>query len=177
MSNFNFNSAVPSADTADNVLTSDVIGNKTDTVAGNSVVSHARRINEGGHAISSAPNQAAAISCTDSNGTGAFTPGSWVELDDGTGVPSNPFKIVGICFDTPSAAMIAEISIGVGAAASEVEVIGGVHVEVATDAGGYQPIFLPPSTAIAGGTRVAARIGTAADSGQTLKVKVLVQEI
>lgn len=182
---------VPTADTADNVNAGDVIGNKTDTVAGDSLVALNKQIlaagvltdaeiddiKAGEYGVFTLPYNATTVTCTDSNGSGAYTPGTYVQIDDGTDARiTNDYKIVGVCWDTPSAAMVARISIGVGAGAAEVEQCS-IPIEVATDAGAWGCVMIPPTGRITGGTRVAARVGTAADSGQTLKIGVLVQRV
>ena len=101
--------------------------------------------------------------------------GSYAEIDDGTGVPAVPFKVVGICFDTPSAGMIGTFDVAYGAGGSETDVAAG-HFEIATDAGSIDPFVLPPSGAIPASTRVAVRLVTVGGS-ETIKASLMLQEV
>ena len=123
-----------------------------------------------------------AISVTDPTAAGATVTagaagvkGNYAELDDGSGMPSAAFRIVGICIDTPSAAFVGSIDIATGALGVEVD-IASISLEVATDAGGYPPIYIPPSGSIAASTRITARMVTVA-GGHTIGVKVMYQEV
>ena len=125
-----------------------------------------------GSAITCLPAAAAGVTIT---AGAAGVAGSYAQIDDGTGVPSDTFTIVGIAFDTPSAAMVGTVEIANGAAASEV-VVAAAHYEVATDAAVIAPIILPPSGPIDGGTRLAVRL-TTVGGGETIKASLMMREV
>lgn len=64
------------------------------------------------------------------------------------GALTAPFKIAGYFVDTPSAASIFNFRIGrhSAAGATMTQVIAESGMEVATDAGGYVPVFFPPGS-------------------------------
>lgn len=126
-----------------------------------------------GETISVLPDQAVGVTCTDG---GAATYGSYVEVDDGSGVPSDPFRIVALVVDTPSGGDIFQIELAHGAAASETP-IATAKIEIASDAGGFEPVYLPPSGSIDGSTRIAARASSMGGGNKTINVSVMVQEI
>lgn len=165
--------AVPAQDAVANVDFVDVIGNKTDTVAGTSLYAYLRRVLEGPGAIYAVTGGAAGVAVA--GGAGAWAnPVNWVEINAGAGVTADS-RIVGVALDTPSAAgIICEVDIGLGAGNPAAAVVT-VGMEFATDAGGYPTIFFPPVGHVAAGTRIASRIRTAAGGAQTVGVKVLLQ--
>lgn len=171
MSGHNPTATVPTADSTDNDIASDVIGNKEDvassTVDVASLVALARQILEGpSGAPSTLPAAAAGVTVT---AGAAGTAGSYAEIDDGASVPAVPFRVTSIGFDTPSAGMIGTFEIASGAGGSE-EVIASDHFEIATDAGTILPIKVD-SVLVAASTRLAVRL-TTITGGETIKASL-----
>lgn len=167
------NGSVPSADSADNDTPADVVGSKTDTIAGDSLVAFAKKAVEGPGAIVTLPAAAAGVTVT---AGAAGVAGSYAELDDGaTLAPAVPFRVVGISFDTPSAGMIGTVEVASGAGGAEA-VVASSHFEIATDAGFIPPIWFPPNAEIAASTRLAVRL-TTVGGAETIKASLMVQPV
>ena len=171
------NQAPPAADSALNATGLQVIGNKDDTVAGDSLVALNKRAIQGVGAISTVPSTATVVagSAVTITAGAAGVAGAYAEVDDGSAVPAVPFRVVGLCLDTPSAALIGDIDIAYGGAGTET-VVASIPVEVATDAGVIAPFVVPPSGVISASTRIAARATTVA-GGETVNIRVMVQAV
>jgi hypothetical protein len=158
-------STVPTADSADNVIAADVIGNKTDTVAGDSLVALAKKIAAGG-AVATYPVLAAGATVT---AGAANTYGALVELA-AAGAVTVDSRLASVCIRTPSAAQTGKILLvhttGVPVSLCEVD------YEVATDAGGLMQINLAGmGGVIPSGANIGAQIKTTAGA-QTVDLSV-----
>lgn len=75
------------------------------------------------------------------------------------------FKIIGCALNTPSAASIFVFKVGNGAAAGGAMTrLAKVHMEIATDAGGYVPIFFPFAATVVADAATDAMLADAASS-------------
>ena len=155
---------VEAADSTDNALAYEVIGNKEDvansTADEASLVGLMRQLLEGPSAAPLTLPAAAAGATVTAGAAGVA--GSYAEIDDGTNVPAVPFRVLSIGLDTPSAGIIGTFEIASGAGGSEAVIAGG-HFEVATDAGVIAPIPVE-SLVVAASTRLAVRLTTVAGS-------------
>ena len=111
---------VPSQDSASNVNSSDVVGNKTDDEFGTSIAGRSNGLFEHAHMPAKVyPTMAAGVTVT--KGVGSWVLGSFVVV-----VPANtitsPFDIHGINYDDVTAAGVYEIVLYSGADGSEVEI-------------------------------------------------------
>jgi len=124
----------------------------------------------GGGIVTSYPT--ATCAGTALTGGAANVDGAYVIIVAGSTITTR-FRIVGICLDTPSGAMIGRVKVGVGATGSEVKVLDE-KFEVATDAGGYLKIdttghggIIPANSA------VSALLATTAGGAQTINCSLL----
>lgn len=165
---------VPLADAAAHADIADIVGNKADTIAGDSLMALTRRLNDGPGRIYSLPLGAAGVTLT--GGAGAWAnPANWTQIVATS--PAVATRIVGLAFDTPSGAMLAEIDLGLGAGDPAAAIVT-YSFRVATDASFYLPSFITKGSGrVAANTRVAGRVRTAAGGAQTINVKVLFQAI
>lgn len=128
-----------------------------------------------GKAVESVPDLADGVTVAGGAGAWADT-ASYVQLDDGSGMPSNDFRLAAIALDTPSAAHLGQLTIAYGAALSETDIVK-IPYEIATDAGALIPIPSGGGGVIPGGSRMAALLGTKAGGAQTVGVKLIVSEV
>jgi len=156
---------VPAADSAANVVVSDVVGNKTDTVAGDSLVALSR-ILIGGPVVTY-PVLAAGVTAT---AGAANTYGAYVELA-AAGVITADAKLASVCLRTPSAAQTGKIDISYDTGGTPV-LLAEVDYEIATDAAGYFSINLCGMGGIVpAGNNIGVRIKTTAGA-QTVDASV-----
>lgn len=119
----------------------------------------------------------AAAGKTITAGDTAHTIGSYVEIDDGTNI-TEACTLIGVSFDTPSAAGIYELVVATGAASSEVPLARIPLGEVATDAGAHQPIMFGRGCGqIAASTRLSAAVSSVAGGEETINVKVILAPV
>jgi hypothetical protein len=166
-------SAVPAADSAANATTRDVVGNKTDTVAGTSLVSLALQalgFLQGGaipdHISQIAPGLAVGQTLT--GAAGAWTLGALAEVLAAGGAPAGPYTVDEIILDTPSALQIGAIELYHGAADTP---CGRAKYEILT-AVGSMPVLKIHTGIIPGGSRVRAALATAAGGAQTINATI-----
>jgi len=150
---------VPSQDSADNTYLQDVLGNKTDTEAGNSVYAYTKGTYEHLHAASKVyPTLAAGVTVTAGN---SWVLGDFIEIVPASTITTN-FMIHHICVESLSANDTYELVIYKGAESSEIE-IGRVRFSKNANQEGTdnQPIL---TTLVAANERISAKIATASGS-------------
>jgi hypothetical protein len=172
---------VPTLDTAPeagnsatNTTAGDVVGNKTDTVAGTSLMAFERRMLEGVAPVYCVTGGAAGVTVT-GGAAGYADAANYTEINAGAGV-TVASAIVGIALDTPSdGAILGEIDIGTGAGNPAAPTVT-IPFEVASDAAALPVIFFPPAGRIAATTRICARMRTAAGA-ETIGIKVFLKAV
>ena len=181
---------VPAADSVDNVIASDVIGNKTDTVAGDSLYSQhligqaALAVVDGNvDTLVAALNTGAQSSYpTGASGAANFAPvavlagaantlGAWVEI--AAAGPAADFRIVGMSV-WPDSADNHEIQVGYGAIAAEAELARHTFTVPAGQVDFQIDVRCEVGTVIPAGTRLAARSRSTTGATSTL-VKIVTQ--
>ena len=167
----NLDIAVEGQNSAVNVTGGDVIGNKTDTIAGDSAMALLRRLLYGAR-VTCVPT--GAVGVTLAGGAVAYAePANYTEVVAACAVDS---AIVGIALDTPSdAAILGEVDLGTGAGDPAAPIVT-IPFEIASAASVIPPIYLPAAIRMATGTRIAGRLRTAAGA-ETINVKVLLKAI
>ena len=134
MPTFAPNNLVPVADTADNVTSGDVIGNKTDTAAGTSLIALIRQF-ANGDVVETFPVLSAGVNAI-AGAANAY--GATAELAAG-GLVAVDSRLASISLRTPSAACTGKVNIGHGAGPT---FVCEVDFEIATDAGAFLNIPL-----------------------------------
>lgn len=164
----------PVADSAANATVTDVVGAKDDTIAGDSLMALHRRMLDGAGAVYVVTGGAAGVTLT-AGAAGYTNPANWTQINAGAGVTVDS-AIVGIAMDSPSdGAILGEIDVGIGAGDPANPVVT-IPFEVASDAAALPMITFPPAGRVPAGTRIAARMRTAAGA-ETMGLKVLLAAI
>jgi len=150
---------VPSQDSADNNYFQDVIGNKTDTSAGDSIYSHVHTLEEHVHSASIVyPTLATAV--TVSAGA-SWVLGSFVEIVPASTITS-AFDIHYIYVDSISANDTYELVLYKGAESSEIEVGRVRFSKTAAQEGTDNQPFQTPL--IAANERISAKVASSSGS-------------
>lgn len=154
---------VPLADSALNTTSAEVLGNKLDTIAGDSIVALVKQLRGG--PVVTYPVLAAGATLT---AGAADTYGAAVELA-AAGVITSDALLASACIRTPSAAQTGKLQIGYGAGPTY---ICEVDYEVASDVGAFFSVPLcGQGGVIPSGSAISARIKTTAGA-QTVDASV-----
>jgi len=149
---------VPAADTADNSTTRDVVGNKTDTSAGNSLYAHSEVLLDHVHSASEVfPTLANGIAVT---GGASWVLGVFSADLIGAGVVTDPFDIHHISVENLDTNAVYELVIYYGAGDTEAGRVRFTKnaVQDGTVNAPFQCVIIP------GGSRVRAKIADSAGS-------------
>ena len=159
---------VPTADSTDNTVMADVLGNKTDTHSGNSVYALLNKSSEHIHSRQYVyPTLADAITITTSASNWTF--GAWTEVIPVSTITSD-FDIHWVVISDISANDEFEIQIGSGAGGSEAVVASTNFVRDTVQAQqGAQPVVM---AIVAANTRIAVRLACKSGTSKTCNVKV-----
>ncbi|NHJ39632.1 MAG: hypothetical protein FK731_06315 [Asgard group archaeon] len=154
------NVLVPSQDSANNTVWGDVIGNKTDTHNGNSLVSKTETLLEHVHGASKVyPTLANGVTVT--TGVGAWTLGNFVEIVPSSTITSD-FDIHWVSIESISANDVYELVLYKGALTSEIEV---GRVRFTKNAALDSTLNIPMQTSIIDANeRVSAKIASSSGS-------------
>lgn len=160
---------VPSKNSADNVYTRDVIGNKTDNESGDSLYSKIYIAEKHVHgACKVAPTLATGITVTATTGAGAWTLGAFSSDIIAAGAVADPFDIHYINIESLSANTTYELVLYYGAGDTEA---GRVRFSRLNNNEAQNAVpFMSPL--IPGGSRVRAKLATPADDGENCVISV-----
>jgi len=160
---------VPSADSADNVVMSDVIGSKTDTEAGNSLYSNAYRTEAHFHSISYVYPSLANDPQIVAGDSGAWAEGAKVEIVPASTI-ANPFDLHYFALSAISAAGIFQINFYKGGAGSEVLIAQKKFAKGTNN----EPLISQPlqTELLPANTRISASLACLAGTAKTVNVSI-----
>ena len=148
--------AVPGADSANNVTTNDVVGQKTDTVAGNSLYSLAHRAEHDRHnRLGVFPTLAAGSALVSSAAN--WTYGLITELMAAAAAPAGDYHITRVVVEATNKAGVFELALYYGAADT---LFATVRYAVVTALASVALVLPLTGPVIAGGSRIRAQLAS-----------------
>jgi len=148
--------AAPGADSANNVTTNDVVGNKTDTIAGNSLYSLLHRAEHDRHNMMGVfPTQAAGSALVSNNAN--WTYGGITEIMAAASAPAGDYHITRVVVEATNKAGVFELALYYGAADTLFATVRYAVITALASAGIVLPITGP---VITGGSRIRAQLAS-----------------
>jgi len=163
---------VPSADSADNVYAMDVVGNKSDTHAGDSLYSKVMRAEQHIHSASKVyPTLADGVTITSVSGAGTWTLGTVVQVVPASTI-TNDFDVHYVSIESISANGVFELVLYYGAGDTEAG-----RVRFTKNAAQDSVLNIPIQTVIIpADSRVRAALASIDDGGQTADISLFYHE-